>query len=272
MIRIALAYRGRAVPIVWKVLEHQSATVAFDVYKNLIQKVQRLLPKGVKVVLLADRGFADTDLMDLANRLSWHFRIRIKKDFRVYREGRKPTSVGRFGLRRGCALFLHQVYLTNKKFGPVHLALGHSLNGELWYVVSSEPTSDTTFCEYELRVGIEENFLDDKSNGFQLESCMIRCAEALCRLCFVIAVATLYLVSCGTQVVATGKRRWVDPHWKRGTSYLRIGWRWVKSALVKRWSLYGSLVLDGQPAIACKKHAEQKFERLKNFNEYVFST
>jgi len=51
-----------------------------------------------------------------------------------------------------------------------------------------------TFEEYRLRFDIEENFLDDKSNGFQLESSLIRSAKALERLCLVLALTTLYLV------------------------------------------------------------------------------
>lgn len=39
VIRVALVYRGRAVPIVWKVLDHPSATVAFEVYNNLLESV-----------------------------------------------------------------------------------------------------------------------------------------------------------------------------------------------------------------------------------------
>ncbi len=35
----------------------------------------------------------------------------------------------------------------------------------------------------------------------------------------------------GVEVVAAGKRRWVDPHWCRGNSYFRIGWDWLKAAL-----------------------------------------
>jgi hypothetical protein len=87
--------------------------------------------------------------------------------------------------------------------------------------------------------------LDDKSNGFQLESSQIRDAPALTRLCLVLAVATLFLVSQGTQVVRNGRRRWVHPHWFRGLSYLKIGWRWVKQAgtkgyrFIKRFSLCG---------------------------------
>jgi hypothetical protein len=45
-------------------------------------------------------------------------------------------------------------------------------------VVSDEPTEAKTFEEYGWRFDIEENFLDDKSNGFQLESSPIRSANA----------------------------------------------------------------------------------------------
>ena len=90
---------------------------------------------------------------------------------------------------------------------------------------------EKTFQEYGLRFDIEENFLDDKSNGFQLEASLIRSAHALTRLCLVLAMTTLYLVAQGTEVVKQGKRRWVDPHWFRGQSYMKIGWHWVKLAL-----------------------------------------
>ena len=42
---------------------------------------------------------------------------------------------------------------------------------------------------------IEESFLDDKSNGFELERSQIRDAKMLERLCFVLAIATLYLTA-----------------------------------------------------------------------------
>ena len=84
----------------------------------------------------------------------------------------------------------------------MYLALAHlAENGERWFVVSDEPTSLTTLDEYGLRFDIEENFLDDKSNGFQLESSLIRSAAALTRLGFVLAITTLYLVAQGTEVV-----------------------------------------------------------------------
>jgi hypothetical protein len=248
LIRLSVVYRGRAVPMVWEVIEHGSSSVSHEAYEALLDAVPPLLPAGVKVVFLADRGFADIDLLAQLRRLGWHFRIRIKATFSVLRPGQPPCKVEDFALAPGRALFLHTVAITAEAFGPVSLALArHSSTGEYWYIVSDEPTSVRTFAEYGRRFNIEENFLDDKSNGFQLESSLVRDADALTRLCLVLAVATLYLVAQGTQVVAQQKRRWVDPHWLRGNSYLRIGWQWVKTALTRGWELCATLHLSGAP-------------------------
>lgn len=248
LMRLAVVYRGRAVPLVWEVLEHGSSSVTHAAYEALLEAVPALLPAGVKVVFLADRGFADTALLAQLRRLGWHFRIRIKATFSVLRPGQPVCKVDDFSLAPGRALFLCNVAITAEAFGPVSLALArHSSTGEYWYIVSDEPTSAHTFVEYGYRFDIEENFLDDKSNGFQLESSLVRDADALTRLCFVLAVATLYLVAQGTQVVAQQKRRWVDPHWLRGNSYLRIGWQWVRSALARGWELFATLRLSGAP-------------------------
>lgn len=114
-------------------------------------------------------------------------------------------------------------------------------------MVSDEPTSVQTCVEYGWRFDIEEHCLDDKSHGFPLESSLVRDAAALARLSLVLAVTTLYLVAQGTQVVTTNKRRWVDPYWLRGNSYLRNGWQWVKTALTRGWALFATLHLSGAP-------------------------
>jgi hypothetical protein len=222
--------------------------VTHEAYAALLDAVPSVLPAGVKVVFLADRGFADTELLAHLRWLGWHFRIRIKATFTVLRPGQPACKVEELALAPGRALFLHNVAITAEHFGPVSLALGrHSKTGEYWYIVSDEPTSVHTFEEYGQRFTIEENFLDDKSNGFQLESSLVRDAAALTRLCLVLAVATLYLVAQGTQVVAQQKRRWVDPHWLRGHSYVRLGWQWVKTALARGWELFATLHLSGMP-------------------------
>jgi hypothetical protein len=102
----------------------------------------------------------------------------------------------------GEARFWYGVTITAQHFGPVHLASARPRGGtECWFVLSDEPTDLETFGEYGSRFDIEEDFLDDKSNGFQLESSLLRSTHILSRLCFVLAITTLCLESQGTEVV-----------------------------------------------------------------------
>ena len=43
------------------------------------------------------------------------------------------------------------------------------------------------------------------------------------------------------------QRRLVDAHWFRGSSYLKIGWHWVKRAHSHGWALLRRLKLSGEP-------------------------
>lgn len=54
---------GRAVPVAWRVIEHKSSSVSFDVYEQLLRRTWRLLPMDARVRFMAERGFADTKLM-----------------------------------------------------------------------------------------------------------------------------------------------------------------------------------------------------------------
>ena len=234
----------------------------------MLKRAARLMPFGVSVCFLADRGFADIQLMRyLRDELKWHFRIRVKSNAWINRPGKGWKQLNQYHLAVGEVVLLQGVKLTKTHaFGSLNLALGRDPIGhQAWFVATDEPASLQTFHEYSLRFQIEEELLDEKSNGFQLERSEIRSAIALSRLCFVLAVATLLLTVQGQQVVATGRRRWVDAHWQRGNSYLRIGWNWVKGVLHQEWRLFPSLSLRGQtdpnPAVASKKQTQKQLER-----------
>lgn len=263
VVRLALVYRGRAIPLAWCVLPGQSATVAVPHYAHLLREVALLLPV-CQVVLLADRGFGDVELMKRARDVGWGFRIRAKTSLWVRRATQGKRKLKALLPPRGHAIFDHTVWITEKGFGPGHLALAHvhTENGyETGTIISDDPTDMETFAEYGLRFAIEENFLDDKSAGFQVESSEIRDAEALSRLCLILATATLYLVSTGTATVVLGRRRLVDPHWFRGLSYLQIGWRWGQPALAVGKRLVNLIWLDPgpdpDPAMASRVQAAQ---------------
>src|SRR2546422_3683268 len=100
------------------------------------------------------------------------------------RDGKRRCTVHRIPWSAGQALFWRHVYVTKPWYGPVHLALGRPPGSqESWFVVSDEPTAAKTFEEYGWRCAIEEHLVDDQSNGFPLESSLIRSANALERRC-----------------------------------------------------------------------------------------
>jgi Transposase DDE domain len=270
VMRLTVVYRGRAIPVIWRVLKHGSSSVKFVVYQDLLAKAAKRLPADAKIVFLADRGFGDYKLMRyLRSELKWHYRIRVKSNHWVWRRGKGWQQLSRFHLNRGESLMLHSVkQFKRHSVDGVYLALARELEqGTLWLIVSSEPTTLQTLQEYGYRFSIEENFLDDKSNGFEWEDSGLRCPLALSRLCLVTAVATLYLTLQGTAVVAAKQRRWVDPHWFRGSSYFKIGWNWIKTALTRQWTLFAvsSLISnhDPDPVKASKSQYEQQRYRFE---------
>lgn len=264
---VGVVYRGRTIPIAWRIVAQSSSTVRLWTIQRVLRQTARVLPDGVVIVLLADRGFADGKLMKyLKENLGWHFRIRIKRSFQFQMEGQwhKVSSVQ---LQPGQAFFTPVVSIGKTKPYPnVYLAFAHDkLSDEDWVIVSDEPTNLQTFAQYRLRFCVEESFLDLKSNGFNLEASRLRDKFALSQLCGVIALTMLFLVLQGVQVVASGKRRQVDAHWQRGMSYLKLGWNWIRLAITRQWKIqvfqFLSSLPDPHPAIASKRQHEDSFRR-----------
>ena len=279
LVRLSVQYKGRAIPVTGWVLKHNSSSIAFEVYQGLLRRAECALPMGVQVRFLADRGFADTRLMRyLTNELGWHYRIRLKEDCWLIRHGHRASQLKDFHLGAGEALFLKNVRIPKTAlYGLVHLALAHDpVSGEHWYLVTDEPPTLQTFREYAERFDIEEEFLDEKSNGFDLEGSSLRSSIALSRLCFVLALATLFLTVQGERVVASGSRRQVDCHWHRGSSYFRIGWDWIRGVLHKGRPLFSGFHLHGtpdrQPARASRKQLEKQYERTFTVRSYCYAS
>jgi hypothetical protein len=120
LVRLAVVHRGRALPVVWRVLERQSASVSFSEYREMLYQAVDRLPQGVKVVVLADRGFVHTDCMRaMSTQLGWHYRImpsatlreRLKRDTWIWRTGKGWRQLKDFPLNRGEALCFHNVKL-----------------------------------------------------------------------------------------------------------------------------------------------------------------
>jgi len=89
LIRASLVYRGRALPIAWRVFKHSSASVSYDDCEVVLKQTRAALPLGMVIVLLADRGFLRRKLVFFARNAEWHYRLRAKVSTVVHLRDRR---------------------------------------------------------------------------------------------------------------------------------------------------------------------------------------
>jgi hypothetical protein len=262
MIHLSVVCCGRAVPLLWKVLEHESATVSFDAYQGLLRKARWLFRHHPDVMLLGDRAFACHELLAWLELSPWHYALRLKCDVLIHGPGRRPMVVGKLYPPLNEARRYTNIRLWADGKHQTNLILA-TVKGakDSWAVITDETPSLNTLWQYALRFRIEELFLDSKSGAFQLEDSRLRSTHALERLYLVAAIALLYATTQGMAVQLAGLRTQVDPHWRRGISYLKIGLRYLQGVIHKGRQLLEPQPLlpnDPQPCFASKK-AERAF-------------
>jgi hypothetical protein len=257
MIHLAVVCCGRAIPLLWDVLEHESATVAFSDYERLLRKARWLLRGYSDVILLADRAFACHDLMAWLKLTDWHYALRLKCDVLIHGVNRHPTEVGKLYPSMNQAKLFTNVGLWADGIHRANLVVA-TVKGakDSWAVITDEVPSLQTLWNYSSRFCVEELFLDSKSGAFELEDSRLRHTDALKRLYLIAAVALLYATTTGMTVQISGLRTTVDPHWRRGLSYLKIGLRYLRGVINKGRTLLVPIPLfskDPEPCFASKK-------------------
>jgi hypothetical protein len=252
MIHISVVCCGRAIPLLWRVLEHNSATVAFKEYEMMLRKARWLLRSHPDIMMLADRGFANHDFLSWLQKSNWHYCIRIPCNTYLHGVRRYPTEASSIYPNRGEAVFYRNVGLWQDGLIRCNLVVAYpEAVSEHWAVVTDEAPSLQTLHEYALRFCVEELFLDSKSGAFELEDSRLRNAKSLFILYLIAALALLYSTTQGMAVQIAGLRSIVDPHWNRGLSYLKIGLRWLRGVINKGRQLLTPIPLLSQDPQSC---------------------
>ena len=194
LVMAAARVGGRALPLAWRVKATEGA-IGFPEQREALEVVARLLPAGVRPVLMGDRFYGTPDLIAWGRARDWGWRLRLKRDLLVFEAGGGETSLGEC-FARGERL-LSDVELTGKRVAT-NIAMVHEAgHPEPWIIALSEaPTVHRAF-DYGLRWGIEAMFSDLKTRGFGLEDSHLRRPERLDRLILVMALALFWAVSTG---------------------------------------------------------------------------
>ena len=225
---VSVVAHGRAIPLLWQTLEHPSASVCASISIALLEKADQILSGFESITLLADRAFPCDELIDwFRGRSRWSFVMRLRGDTEIHGTAAPlGCQVRRLQLHRGQCRGFRGVRLWADGSQSVNLVIAHPTGlpvEEPWYLISNRAPDLDLVWSYEKRFCCEQLFRDQKSGVFQLADSGLRDPARIDRLLLVVAIAVLAGSLQGYALSLAGMRRQVDPHWKRGMSFLRIG-------------------------------------------------
>lgn len=204
----------RAVPLFWRAYRESELKARRSGYeRDLIRTLVREVLCDVSVrrlILTADRAFADVEMFDLLNDLGVSFVIRCKGSVKVLCDAgwRKLSTLRLKGNTRRRPL--GRIFYCESDPRRQYVAQARARDKEgrwgIWHLVSNRPLSPLRMMrEYARRFGCEEGFRDAKwMLGFA--QARIKCLAAWARMFTLVAIALTVLVGVGCGLLADRPR------------------------------------------------------------------
>ena len=103
VVAVSVVVHGRAIPLLWRTLEHPSASVSAAISIALLEKANRLLAGFELITLLADRAFPCDELIAwFGGRPRWRYVMRLRGDTEIHGTAAPlGCQVRKLQLRRG---------------------------------------------------------------------------------------------------------------------------------------------------------------------------
>jgi hypothetical protein len=211
VLRIAVPRKGRALPLLQ--LAYDRDDLSPNKSQNQLEQeallgVVRVLPVGVRPVVLADRGFHRASFIAWLERHHLHYVVRIKKGSCITETDGQRWKLGEEGLRLGEVRFVKEV-----RYGLYHgrprdlwinvalcwrISKSRAMNprrkrpAEPWYLATSLSSAKSAVCWYWQRGWIEQSFKDSKGR-FGLARVRVGTPERLGRLLMGLTIALSWL-------------------------------------------------------------------------------
>jgi hypothetical protein len=234
-VMIMLAYRGRALPLIWMSFEMKPGMIG-DSVTLLFTELRGWLPEGVKVYLLADREFHGIDMLDLICQQGWIPIVRGKGTTTATLADGTRHPLSDWTPAVGQMTFHDYVWLTAKQFGPMSVSASCApaqpgKRPDPWFILSLEPAGPQIIHIYEKRFWIDETFRDFKGYGFHFDQTGVQDPERLDRLVLIIALACWWVLSIGLGLHRMGLRGEVDRTKHPKLSLFQLGLRYINRLL-----------------------------------------
>ena len=202
--------KGRSVPLCWASCEGhtydgQRSRNAFE--ESLLLVLRSMVPAGVKVILLADRGFGRCALAAFCRRHGFSYLIRIQPKVTVKLKGFRGKLLD-YPVFKGIARVLKDVAYRADGAVEQNVVVRWRTDlpakrDECWFLMTDLKGTAHQLCAlYGRRMTIEQLFRDHKSkrNGWSLRDTQLQTPQRLDRLLLILALA--YLLLCGIGLIA----------------------------------------------------------------------
>ena len=243
----SVVYRGRAIPLLWCVVKGKKGHLPETVHCALVRRLQQLIPSDASVTLLGDGEFDGTDLQATLRSTNWQYVCRTASSILIH-AGARVFSVGDLPLARGEAVYMSDVRMTAKQYGPVLLlAVWEAKHKQPLYLITSLADPQEAYQRYRLRFRIECMFANHKSRGFRIDKSHLADVERLGRLMIATSLAYVWIHAAAGFAQAHG---WVE-QFHRGDrcdlGLFQIGLRAIQYALREGARVPVSFILPIDP-------------------------
>jgi len=206
-----LTGHGRATPLLWQTVSKAALKDRRNDHEDaLLARLHAMLPQGVRVTIIADRGFGDHKLYELLKgQLGWDYIIRFREIIQVTSAQGERRPAREWLHPRGRAKMMRDVEVTHAGAAVPAVVLVHAKNmKDPWCLATSR--TDLTAAQvvrlYGKRFTIEETFRDQKDNhyGMGLYATHIKDTARRDRLLLLAAMAHALLTMLGAACEETG--------------------------------------------------------------------
>lgn len=248
---------GRATPLLWYTVVKSKLAGQRNAHEDrLLLRFKEVLPEGVKVTILADRGFGDQKLYEHLSHLGFDFVIRFRECITVTDATGLSKTAAEWvpATARACMLKDAKVTQEQSPVPAVVLVKDHNMK-EAWCLATSRTdlTARPVVALYGKRFTIEENFRDTKDNhfGMGMSSTHISDTKRRDRLLLLSALAVALFTLLGAAGESLGYDRWIKVNtakkrthslFRQGQEYYMLLPNMKESELLPLMEKFGELI------------------------------
>ena len=204
---------GRATPLLWLTVDKDELKDQRNDFEDLcLTRLKAILPEGVAVMILADRGFGDVKLFEFLESLGFGYVIRFRGNVHVTAADGQTRLAADWVGKAGRARLLRGAELTaaRHKVGAAVCVHAKGMK-EAWHLAASDATASASQIVnlYAKRWTIESGFRDTKDLRFGMGLSVLRIGDPQRRdrLLLLNALAILLLTLLGAAGESLGMDR-----------------------------------------------------------------